>query len=830
MSTVHGYMAGSLTSNVSSFFKSLREAREEAAKMEKGFVCTAHKVYERNGELGLYHPYLLDEIKTDTVLFTVPFGKVGDRDVFELDGIDISKDSFEVDNLPHRKAVVKQLAKHPATEYAFPDQGTVKLLRCRRTRNEIGWGFFFKRDLHMSLASGGKAIKRGTQALRKYISVVRYAAGEIEFAVTDDPSLTKRLDGGIILPWKVHQALLEKMPKEMRETLKGVLVYNIRIYVPAGVLEQLPNGGMVKGQGFVSRTQDCIIFHGTNCKKEVRVSGGKIKICMVPQEGKMRARDNDHYYIHNPGVFTPEDRMERITKTFNGYRERVESGKLEIDLIDLAECAAKDRIEEGVRYIAVNELLGKALQKIPLNMVPKGLVKEYLLSQGTRIIDKEKTKMQVPLEHTTHCQVISDTLMTLAKSNYLKQQGIKYIPEGGIVYEDEYKVFVVNDEDYENHVMENHGGSDLDDFYDQVFKKVKGEVSVFLFRSPNGWGEWSVWKYCSPYLPFENVGMDDLKDVSKDWEFSTPRSLKKNQRAIKLHEGTKANHEKPYGYDEFAAGVDAMVGGAGMTINMMVMGGLLKWDGKKVKNDNSFEMRPEQVIDLNTQCDNPENLKLLQEFEIGLQKRLEEVARSGRPISGMYAAGRKVLRKEVREKANLVYDDFFSVCAIHGLKERDSWEKWVEEKVEKRFTLPEFPKEVNKKSPLYTRARDFIDLWYKCMRGVEKVNGQVTDVGWGTLAEKRHKFVTNWKRGTLEEMMPYILYQVYSNPSYERRGDEKVMCDPLVLEAYCNYVKSQEKVAEKIMDDDPIMAVTEYEDWKFVIEEGYIPEISVCNL
>lgn len=56
------------------------------------------------------------------------------------------------------------------------------------------------------------------------------------------------------------------------------------------------------------------------------------------------------------------------------------------------------------------------------------------------------------------------------------------------------KMVVISDDDYVEHYMR-FGGADLDDFYQIYFRTYKGEKVIVALRSPNGWGEYGVFKF-----------------------------------------------------------------------------------------------------------------------------------------------------------------------------------------------------------------------------------------------------------------------------------------------------------------------------------------------
>lgn len=785
------------------FCASAMEARETVKG--KGYVVPANLTYDGEMEGGGYDASLLRDAagKNPARVYTIPWQRPEDGSCFEMDGTDITHRDYE----DMRRLVAKEVATHQDVEFAWEDQGTLGMVLILN-RGKQEWGWHFKEVLGIEVCSGGKNVKRMTQfASRKYLGYLVVDNPQAsEFEVITDDSQEKVLDGAIVMPWEYKETFLEELEgkrvsKETKERMKGVHVYNGRLFVPGGVLEEAPLGCLVKGQVFFSRSVAKVTFHKCNIKKEVRVAEGQpMRVGLTPQEGKMKSNCNDDWAVNMMPLVTPSDRKERVTKTFRGYMERFASGKMAVDLVDLEEKVAGGRLSEGGRYVAVNRLIGYCLERgVPQKFIPKALWEEYLTGLGMKMIDTEKCKLRVKMEYTTHCQVVSHALMEIIKPGYLLENLMEEIPQGCMVYDQEYKVYIVNDKDYEDHVQVNHGGSDLDDFYDQIFRRdEEGKVWIFLLRNPNGWGEWSKWKFLGLY-PVEHWRMKNIPSIPKNKaEWSTPRSLVKEKKESLMKKGTKADWSKRYGYEEFVEKLEGSIGGAGGLCNLHTFYNLHKRRGKdyEIVDDTSPDVTSEELIDACTQGDNMENFKVLKDYEEKMRTMLFLHVRDGHPIDKAFADGRKVLRGldfKIQGMA-VIKKTWFTHVYEHALEERAKYNEWVKEAVEALFRVPAEVLKYNG-GPLLEKAKQFEKGWYAMMGTVEKAQtkgGSVTtDAGFSKLGEIRHAYVKRFVPN-IREMVPYLAWHVWENPD-RSQSDQRIMNDPLVLEAWCDWVLAWEE-------------------------------------
>lgn len=791
---------------------SFAEAAEAAKKLGEGwFVIPANVTYDHGAMGGGYDAFFTRKAAGEgkARMYTIPWQSLKNEwSRCVLDG----KPVEEAKDAPSRKKMTLYLASHPMVEEAWEDQGTTGILLMNKRPEGAPWGYMFKKNLGISFAKGGKSKKRMLQAVsRNYLGKYGVFLKKEDFYVIKGKEIEGRLDGGIVLPMKYKTFMMEDMKRrgvssETLEKLKAVHVWNGRIFLPGGILDEAPHGALIKGQFYFSEDLEKITFHECNVKKELRVEEGQpTRIAMTPQEGKLRERDTDQFTICAPWLFETEDRKSRVSKAFAKFKENFASGKTELNLIEMEEKVSRGKLQEG-SYVQANRLLGVALSAgLPKEWIPKGVWKEYLTGQGMKMLDLEKAKLRVPLEYATHCQVISHALMEIIKPGYLGDQGLgERIPSGFMIFDEEYKLFVVGDEDYEQNVQVTHGGSDLDDFYAQIFRKVGDWVYVFLFRSPCGWGEWSAWKFHGK-LP-KNWKTEKMPSVPEtEIAVSTPR-YKMPKVENGLLPGTKATWEKEYDYEEFVTQTNAAGDGAGGIVNLIAFFDLHRRyaAGKKeIQYDLSLPFSMEQVIDLCTQCDNPANLPKLQAFVARLRNKLREYVLKGGECDKAFTNGRKIryALSEKREELELnLVDGEFTQVFDHAVKERKAYEEWVEKTTEECFLLPK----VIVEDPQYREgymaqaAINFEKGWRGRWKNGEEVSTgegkRKTEAGLSRIMEDRKKYVSSFKPG-IKEFIPHLVYWVYCSPHRAAMNwkDQKIMQDPLVFQAWVEWCQEHLK-------------------------------------
>ncbi len=116
----------------------------------------------------------------------------------------------------------------------------------------------------------------------------------------------------------------------------------------------------------------------------------------------------------------------------------------------------------------------------------------------------DSNKMRIPAPCAIRCQVVSQSLASMSGCDLDIEVGsIRWLPE--------QDVLVVHDYDWLE-MYESHGGMDLDDFFVAYWRLIDGERKVVIMRSPNDYGEYSVFDYVEgDWYPTERVSAGTIE-------------------------------------------------------------------------------------------------------------------------------------------------------------------------------------------------------------------------------------------------------------------------------------------------------------------------------
>ncbi len=109
----------------------------------------------------------------------------------------------------------------------------------------------------------------------------------------------------------------------------------------------------------------------------------------------------------------------------------------------------------------------------------------YAIAKGLQANDSKKLRFPVPC--ASRAQVISQSCASMAGDDY-------EIERYSARWSEPLEAVVVNDLDWLE-MYTSHGGHDLDDFFVAYWRTISGQRKIVLVRSPNDWGEYSVFDY-----------------------------------------------------------------------------------------------------------------------------------------------------------------------------------------------------------------------------------------------------------------------------------------------------------------------------------------------
>lgn len=98
-------------------------------------------------------------------------------------------------------------------------------------------------------------------------------------------------------------------------------------------------------------------------------------------------------------------------------------------------------------------------------------------------------RMRFPIPCAIRCQVVSQSFASMA-GTYSDCEWT----QGEIRWDKDMEVLIVTDEDW-HEMYASHGGCDLDDFFVAFYREVDGVRKVIITRSPNDYGEYTMFNY-----------------------------------------------------------------------------------------------------------------------------------------------------------------------------------------------------------------------------------------------------------------------------------------------------------------------------------------------
>jgi hypothetical protein len=591
-----------------------------------------------------------------------------------LEADDENETDFRVSALPiprngREYRIVEQLARHPRICMAVVDKNKIMFLRVGKQK---GWLSALKKA-GFEIIGGPKTPKRAKQLYRptllsaKFDDLNVYIADSQQYSDYDfseqstevpqwmkDPRVHARLcDGAFVVSTRLHQAMLQNIPvfnpqsstdpleyyydgqlrSQMIRDLERQYVYNARII---GKL------GMIKGNMFVAELPDGIdvITTRENIKKEVS-NNLCWHLIAEPQFAKKGTTTDIQTMINLPKLFRKSDMEFWISEEYKKMFAEVTEGRILSDYKRVYMRLWKDDQDDS-RTIDDQELHSR-LTYIGYRWVAMGLnvTNSPWLFKTLAISHAKPLQKRIPVPCSLYEQVISESLARMAGWEGSVEQGtIRRCLDLG--------VHIVNDLDWLE-MYESHGGHDADDFFKLYYRtieggKMNGEKVVIVNRCPNGYGEYSVFKYV------EGEQFPVWKD-SKGNEHSFPkingrRWPQRLSQAIRSgsvrYEGLPSEHKKPqteyspeYTVEDFLMNVrNAMSSGSvGAYVNTVMLHSLVLGKHRPVQLCSM-----ESAIDGCTQTDMIEDRVAI---DIEAEKIFEEVIASGRPIDAYYWHDRK---------------------------------------------------------------------------------------------------------------------------------------------------------------------------------------------
>lgn len=486
--------------------------------------------------------------------------------------------------------------------------------------------------------------------------------GEVAKHLREPKVLERLLDGGFVISRRLVQEAVKNLPVFEPTTSTDTQDYYYDPYLRNRLVQDLLSAGVfnarlifedgfLKGNCFVADLPEDIdvITSFANLKKEITYT--KFRLLMEPQGPKSRVITDDQTVIDFPKLFRKSDMEMWLAEEYKKIYARATSGDLLTnwkyiyqrmwrDNEDINDNEARARMAYvGYRWTAAG-----------MNITNSPWLFETVATSHAAPL-----KNRIPIPCAVYEQIISESLARMAGYDF-------EIEEGYIVRCAELGVHVVNDVDYLE-MYESHGGMDQDDFFKLFYREMEngpfdGEKVIIAVRSPNGYGEYTIFRYTEgQWNPKWHKA--DGTEVSfplvngRNW----PKRLSEAvwDKTVQYDGLPSSFINKPkrtgmYTKDDVIRDIQiAMAGGnVGGYVNATMAHSMVI--GKH---------RPRQLCSLEDaidKCINPDDIDDVVAIDAEARKMMREVIDSGKPVDGLFWVRRGLRRFLKRDEEVTFYE------------------------------------------------------------------------------------------------------------------------------------------------------------------------------
>ena len=588
--------------------------------------------------------------------------------------IDYTGNGYKVYTLPIPQTdqefdYVQELVYNPKVQYALVDKNKIVFVVIE---NSPGWMSVMK-ELGYEVLSGSKTNKRLKSCHRPTLLNAKFGPGEINIVYVEDveysrydftdpgevaipyrdPAVTERLlDGGFVISRRLIQEAVKNLPvfepdsstdpqdyyydprvrKQLVNDLLTAGVYNVRIIFEDGIL---------KGNGMVADLPDGIdvLTSKTNVKSnEIRYTKG-FRFLAEPQGPKSRVITDDQTVINFPKLFRKSDMEMWLREEYKKMYDKATNGDLLTNWKYIYQRMWRDNED-----INDNEARAR-MAYVAYRWTAAGfsITNSPWLFETVATSHAAPLKKRIPIPCAVYEQIIPESLARMAGYDY-------EIEEYTIIRCHELGVHVVNDMDWLE-MYESHGGHDQDDFFKLFYRQMEGgdmdgEKVVIAIRSPNGYGEYTIFKHVEgKWSPawHKADGTEVRFPVvnGRNWPKRLSEAIfegRVNYTGFPSLKGDKIKRNGPYTQADVMRDVSiAMAGGnVGGFVNACMAHSMVV-----TKHRSQQLCSLEDAID---KCINPDNIDDVVAIDFETRTMIREVIESGKPVDEIFWVNRGLRR------------------------------------------------------------------------------------------------------------------------------------------------------------------------------------------
>jgi hypothetical protein len=444
------------------------------------------------------------------------------RQVSETFNVDYKVWSIEIPSTEQEFNFVTRLIQSPKVLYSLLDKNKVVFVTVEND-SPSNWMNYLN-QLGYVVNQGSKTGKRLKSFHRPTLLNAHFDPQEIEvlyvnpedYSVYDfdtevvsayrDLNVRKRLSDGVFI---VSPYLIQSAIKSIPFTNNGESSKSY--YYDEYIYERLVNDllsqkafnarlifadGFLKGNCFVSDKLPegvHVLTSEENVKSEISYTKG-FRFLAEPQGPKNRVLTDDQTVINFPNLFPSEEMESWLDDLYSIMYNKLIDNKLLGNWKSIYQKSFRDnKTNSSLESISYSESNSRSIYTA-YNWIASGhsLSDSPWLFQSVGISNAKPFESRVPIPCTLYEQIIPACVASIAGYNYDVQ-------EGYILKSKELQAHIVNDIDWLE-MYESHGGHDGDDFFKLFYRTMDGgeydgEKVVIAIRSPNGFGEYSIFRY-----------------------------------------------------------------------------------------------------------------------------------------------------------------------------------------------------------------------------------------------------------------------------------------------------------------------------------------------
>jgi hypothetical protein len=770
---------------------------------------------------------------------------------------DLDSSSYRIASLPipqNQKEfqAAKDIITNPNVEYAIVDKNKLVAVIIEG-QNSNGWMSNLK-SLGFSVKGGGKAAKRMKSFHRPTLINAHYSNLNVQIVESDaytrvdfqndvvsdlsTPEVIERLlDGCFVISERLMAQGIANLPfyepnnvsdtdeyyydPTIRNNLQNFLanskVFNARIFSPIGLIK----GNMIVSPHLPEGVD--VITSEANIKREITYTGG-YRLLAEPQGPKSRVITDDQTVINFPKLFPKSDMEMWLKEEYEKMFQDAINGKLLQNWKSVYTRLWRDSEDLEDKEVQAR------MNYVAYRWVSSGLklTDSPWMFENLAISHAMPLKKRIPIPCSVYEQIIPESLARMAGYEIeVEDDTIQRINEIG--------VHVVSDVDWIE-MYESHGGHDADDFFKIFYREVEGgemdgEKVIIAIRSPNGKGEYSVFKYVegqwSPtWIKSDGEEVKFPIINGRDWPLRLSTAIRfgkvKYTGLPSTHYPSQAHVSESYDHDQVLADLQAAMNGG--NVGRYVNGFMLY--ASVFPNHRAEQLCSlESAIDGCTQTADPADRAAIDE-EAKLLVR--QVIESGRPIDRAFWQSRNFNNSLKEGETVELYDgkitQIYNLCSHYFQAYSARVKHWAQENARPENTIHELGKR------LYFHALPQLRRFRMNIYNANSVqpsiqNSNVQRNAWENLYHEIVEKIESFERPQDRHDFVIALYSVSLKvPTSGGKISDQIVMNrivyPYLEKALQHYGLAKRVIIERTSDGLLQVRQAVADSWHFVSEDG----------